>query len=377
LRTQKTVNGVNYNYVYEDGKLIYEQKEGEYELIYRYDADGNLFAVSRYRYSDGRSDILYAVNNTRGDVMELRAGSGEINSRYKYDSWGKLVSVTNANGAALGPTTYSGQNSIRYRGYVYDVETGLYYLQSRYYDPETGRFLNADIDNIINSSFLDVKLQKLASISETRNIIMSTSAYSFARFSIPKENLTCMAFLMLLTELLEINNLPQTYLNGGMYSWTIDRYYTESENAINLVHFFSEYNYYDANKQKNIKEIYEFAFLYGTKASWNSYFSSMYKDIDFFDFLPYILTIVGVVVDILVGLKVISGAAIIGGSLTGTGILLDGISIGSAWFNYRFQSYIEEYGKDLKNDDIIPFLLKVVLKTYSSKQVKEKVIFDF
>ena len=36
-------------------------------------------------------------------------------------------------------------NPIRYRGYYYDLETGLYYLNSRYYDPETGRFLNQDL----------------------------------------------------------------------------------------------------------------------------------------------------------------------------------------------------------------------------------------
>lgn len=35
-------------------------------------------------------------------------------------------------------------NPFRYRGYYYDIETGLYYLNSRYYDPSTGRFINAD-----------------------------------------------------------------------------------------------------------------------------------------------------------------------------------------------------------------------------------------
>ena len=56
----------------------------------------------------------------------------------------RLISVTNASGTELASTNLGVQNSIRYRGYVYDTETGLYYLQSRYYDPETGRFLNAD-----------------------------------------------------------------------------------------------------------------------------------------------------------------------------------------------------------------------------------------
>ena len=42
-------------------------------------------------------------------------------------------------------------NPLRYRGYVYDEETGLYYLQSRYYNPETGRFINADNPSYLGS----------------------------------------------------------------------------------------------------------------------------------------------------------------------------------------------------------------------------------
>ena len=57
---------------------------------------------------------------------------------YRYDAWGKLLSTTGSLSSTLGE-----DNPIRYRGY-YDTETGLYYLQSRYYDPDTGRFINAD-----------------------------------------------------------------------------------------------------------------------------------------------------------------------------------------------------------------------------------------
>lgn len=156
LRTQKVVNGIQYDYYYVDGQLRYEKKGDEYEIIYRYNNDGTLASVTRNRFSDGQTDILYAVTNTRGDVIELRSGSGAVNTVYTYDSWGKLVSVTNASGTALASTNLGVQNSIRYRGYVYDTETGLYYLQSRYYDPETGRFLNADDVDLIgfNESIL-------------------------------------------------------------------------------------------------------------------------------------------------------------------------------------------------------------------------------
>ena len=54
---------------------------------------------------------------------------------YTYDPWGKIISSSG---------TLADINPLRYRGYYYDAETGFYYLQSRYYDPEIGRFINAD-----------------------------------------------------------------------------------------------------------------------------------------------------------------------------------------------------------------------------------------
>jgi len=59
---------------------------------------------------------------------------------YDYDAWGKILTIGGSMASTLGTL-----NPLRYRGYVYDQETGLYYLQSRYYTPEWGRFLNADV----------------------------------------------------------------------------------------------------------------------------------------------------------------------------------------------------------------------------------------
>ena len=74
-----------------------------------------------------------------GDVVGLVDKTGTTMVTYKYDVWGKPESTT-------GPmaTTLEVANPFRYRGYYYDTESGFYYLQSRYYDPEVGRFLNAD-----------------------------------------------------------------------------------------------------------------------------------------------------------------------------------------------------------------------------------------
>ena len=83
--------------------------------------------------------------NLMGDVTALVDTQGNVVVKYAYDAWGKVLSVTDGSGNAITDEYHVGnQNPFRYRGYYYDTETGFYYLQSRYYDPEVGRFLNAD-----------------------------------------------------------------------------------------------------------------------------------------------------------------------------------------------------------------------------------------
>lgn len=85
------------------------------------------------------------VMNLQGDVIALLDENYDVVVKYTYDTWGKLLGVTDANGTLITDTNHVGhRNPIRYRGYYYDIETGLYYLQSRYYDPYLGRFISAD-----------------------------------------------------------------------------------------------------------------------------------------------------------------------------------------------------------------------------------------
>jgi RHS repeat-associated protein len=82
------------------------------------------------------SEYFY-ITNMQGDVIELVDISGNSVVKYKYDAWGNIIYQT--------PNQTIGDiNSFRYRSYYLDEDTGLYYLQSRYYDPEIGRFLSAD-----------------------------------------------------------------------------------------------------------------------------------------------------------------------------------------------------------------------------------------
>lgn len=142
LRTSKTVNGVKHEYYYVGNTLQYE-KFGTTELWFFYDADGNPSGV---RYKNGSTTIdYYFVCNWRGDVIRIYDGAGAVVANYNYDAWGNVISVTDANGAAITDSTHiANVNPLRYRGYYYDSETGLYYLQSRYYDPAVKRFINED-----------------------------------------------------------------------------------------------------------------------------------------------------------------------------------------------------------------------------------------
>ena len=81
----------------------------------------------------------YYITNIQGDVIGIANQSGQLVVQYLYNAWGVHLETTGTMAATLGQL-----NPLRYRGYVYDTETELYYLQSRYYDPELGRFINAD-----------------------------------------------------------------------------------------------------------------------------------------------------------------------------------------------------------------------------------------
>ena len=142
IRTQKTVDGVTTEY-YLDGSTVLAQKTGNNTVWYYYDCNGTREAL------EYGGQVYYYLYNAQGDVMALYDNDLNIVAEYTYDSWGKLLSVTGSLAETVGKT-----NPFRYRGYYYDDETELYYLNSRYYDPETGRFINEDsiLDIGVNSN---------------------------------------------------------------------------------------------------------------------------------------------------------------------------------------------------------------------------------
>ena len=144
VRVSKTVDGEKYTYEYLDGMLLYETR-GEAKFWYSYDSNGILYNIRYTLSDDGEMMSYYCTHNSRGDIIGIYNGEGVLRAQYEYDSWGNVLSVTDENGNAITSATHVGNlNPFRYRGYYYDTESGFYYLMSRYYDPVTHRFINAD-----------------------------------------------------------------------------------------------------------------------------------------------------------------------------------------------------------------------------------------
>ena len=131
LRTTKTVNNVTTKYVYIGGQLT-DVTKGSDTLHIDYDSVG----PTSVRYN---GTYYWYLRNAQGDITGIVNSSGTRVVTYTYDAWGNPLSTGGSMAGTLGAA-----NPLRYRGYVYDSETGLYYVSSRYYDPEICRFINAD-----------------------------------------------------------------------------------------------------------------------------------------------------------------------------------------------------------------------------------------
>ena len=113
-------------------------------MYFFYDSYGNLTLIKYYK--DGNLIDFPVLTNSQGDVVAIYNTSGTKLISYEYDAWGN---ATISGSAAIGTL-----NPIRYRGYYYDNDLKLYYLQSRYYDAEIGRFISADVTDTAVASLM-------------------------------------------------------------------------------------------------------------------------------------------------------------------------------------------------------------------------------
>ena len=132
LRTSRSNGSTTYNYYYLSGQLR-RMNTGSNKFYFAYDANGTPLTIQ------WNSTYYFYITNLQGDVIAITDSTGAVVVTYTYDAWGNVLSTSGSLASTLGL-----YNPLRYRGYVYDQETQLYYLQSRYYNPKTGRFLNAD-----------------------------------------------------------------------------------------------------------------------------------------------------------------------------------------------------------------------------------------
>ena len=139
IRTSKVVNGVEHTYIL-DGSQIAAEIWGSNILVYLYDSNGAPIGM-QYRFA-GTSytwETYWFEKNLQGDIVAIYSNDGTKILSYTYDAWGNHeveYHVSSNNVVQYNP--------FRYRGYYFDEDLGMYYLQSRYYDPAIGRFINAD-----------------------------------------------------------------------------------------------------------------------------------------------------------------------------------------------------------------------------------------
>ena len=145
IRTSKTVNYVKHEYML-DGNRIIAETWGDNLMLYLYDQSGAPLGLAIGGSGTGLNmyDYFFFDKNLQGDITAVYNQSGTKIGTYTYDAWGNHTITPEASISALENNVLTIYNPFRYRSYFYDVETGLYYLQSRYYNPEWGRFLNAD-----------------------------------------------------------------------------------------------------------------------------------------------------------------------------------------------------------------------------------------
>jgi RHS repeat-associated protein len=164
IRIAKSVNGSVFSQYFVDGSRVLYETNGANDIYYTYDVDGTLISLN-YNGTE-----YFYVYNALGDIVKLLNTSGQVVVEYRYDAYGNILYQTSGALATANP--------YRYRGYRYDEETKLYYLNSRYYNPQTGRFLNAD--GILKASDSTLGFNMFAYVENNPVVRTDPSGYCIA-----------------------------------------------------------------------------------------------------------------------------------------------------------------------------------------------------
>lgn len=157
-RTKKIVNGTETDYYLENSRIIWEKRDNDI-IWYLYNANGEVIG-----FEVNGTDYYYIID-ALNSVIGITDHTGEMIAEYVYDSWGNIMDIK-------GNKEIAQLNAMRYRGYYYDNETGLYYLQARYYNPELRRFISMDdVENLLDSleNINDFNLYQYAASNPIKN----------------------------------------------------------------------------------------------------------------------------------------------------------------------------------------------------------------
>ena len=141
LRTEKTVNGSTRRYIWNSSQLMADVGVSD-AFYFHYSSGGELIGYT-YKTAEAETECIL-VKNQQGDVERVISADGTILAAYTYDAWGNVLTAEGI---------LAQQNPIRYRGYYFDTETSLYYVSSRYYDSNIGRWISADAPETLTADF--------------------------------------------------------------------------------------------------------------------------------------------------------------------------------------------------------------------------------
>ena len=138
------------HYVLDGSTIVAETRKDEYgtvthQFYYYYDENGAPIGLN------WNGQDYYYYKNIFGDILGIFNSAGTLVVRYSYDAWGNSISRSGSMANTLGI-----YNPFRYRGYYYDNETGMYYLNARYYNPSWCRFISADEPQYLGADGLAV-----------------------------------------------------------------------------------------------------------------------------------------------------------------------------------------------------------------------------
>ncbi len=150
------------DYVWLDEKLVsMVVNDGDSTSLaakYLYNDSDEVIGFKWVNDTDAQSTYYY-LKNLQGDITGIVSSTGKLEISFNYDAWGKRTTDYHVDSSSplaalelLNKLYISILNPFGYRGYCYDGYAGFYYLQSRYYDSNTGRFINADDTNYLNAT---------------------------------------------------------------------------------------------------------------------------------------------------------------------------------------------------------------------------------